>query len=365
MAKPSGSGTSQSGTTGTATTIKPDAIRFCTDLLTDQTLAKAYYNEIATASKNKTYEEEIIDNWLTAQKYNCGIEDVLLAQKQLPTYQLYYWSGGYKTLLGSNKAAGPVFTVHAYDSGAQQIGYGTMFIISPQFSNLVLSWDTQGGLNQNSGSLTFTLSAPSSGVATRSFYGTITDSSGTAQPIAGALMTTAQLSTAAQNGQAPPAQNMSALQIATTVVNFVAQTTFITLNFVMLYKTGKEITQLKEQLAKKPDNPELKKQQADAEKQQSESESSQEDALNSGEDIQGEFSDLSESDISDTMSEVVGGNEQVPLDLPSDVEAPTGEQQDLLNSAVEEDSEESSTEPDEEGEDVDDIFDDIDEIPDL
>jgi hypothetical protein len=328
-----------SGGTGSGTTQLPaDAVRFCKDMFQKVDLLKAYYAEISTASKNKTYEAEIIDNWLVSRGYHCTVEQVLLAQKQLPAYQLYYWSGGYKTLVGTSKSAGPVFTIHAYGTGPQQIGYGTQFIIDPQFSNLLLSWNSDDGTNETSGALTFTLSSATDGTATRSFYGTITDSSGT-QPIAGVLMSADELQKAAASGKAPPGQDMSALQIAEAVVNFVAQTTFITLNFVMLYKAGKEIQQLKKELAGKPDDPDLARAQARAEKQQTDVESSQEDALGQGDRAQENVDQFPEQDVESTMSEVVQGSPETPLDLPAQAQAPSEAQQDLLNEAVQDEVE--------------------------
>ena len=286
-------------------------------------------------------------------------------------YQLYYWTGGYQTLMGSNKATGPVITIHAFDKGAQQIGYGTQFIIAPQFSNLVLSWDTAGGLNENRGTLTFAISAASNGTATRSFYGTVTDSSGNPQPIAGALMTTDQLNQAAQSGKAPPAQDTSKINIANTVINFIAQGTFITLNFVMLYKAGKEIAQLKSKLAEKPGDPEASSELEGAEETQASAEKTQDGALNAGDKVQSDYSNLPAEQVKDTMSSTVEGNAETPPELPPNASpAPTAEQQELEEETVEEADKESEATGEDSGKgnsDEDDEYEDdfLEDVPEI
>ena len=343
------------GASATKTKLNADAIRFCKDLLSKPDVATGYYTTLTKAAKDKTYEPQILDNWLVSQNYQCSIQQVLLAQKQLPTYQLFYWSGGYKTLVGANKQTGPVVTIRAFKKGAQQIGYGEDFVIEPKFNSLVLSWGTDEGLNDTSGSLTFTLTRSSAAAAVRSFYGQVTDSTGNTQSIAGALMTTDELKTAASNKQAPPAQDMTALKIAETVVNFVAQLTMITLNFVLLYKAGKELQQLSQKAQANPDDAKAQKDLEDAQKDQDELESDNDDAVDQVDDLKSDYDAASDSDIESVMGEASGTN-SVPLDLPDDPEAPSSEAQDLLNDAVEQSSEsdpDDSSDDDSGGDDED------------
>jgi hypothetical protein len=368
--------TTQNGGTGAGTdpAITPDALRFCRDLITTPTLANAYYTEISTAAKNRVYETELIDNWLVKQGYQCSIEQVLLAQKQIPSYQLYYWSGGYRTLTGAAgaTAAGPVVTIHAYETGAQQIGYGDQFIINPQFSNLVLTWDTSEGLNDTSGSLTFALTVAKDGTAMRSFYGQVTDASGTAQSVAGALMTSSDLQRAVDAGQAtPPGQSISGVQLAMTIVNFIAQGTFIALNVVMLARAFREINALRAKVdaATTPAEREAAQSELDAAQSRSASmEQTSNAAVRQGDQAASDYAAEDPAAVEAAGAQMSDGAPDPPLDLPPNPAPASAAEQDMVSEAANEaaeaqndpdDDPDSDDDPVSEDDEGDDIYDGI------
>lgn len=307
-----------------------EATRFSMDLLKDRQLTADYFKAYQTAVKDKTYETQIIDNFLTQKGYTCTLEEVLQAQRNLPAYKLYFWSGVYETKLSASGSTtstdGEAVAIHGFDKGAQDVSYGDMFIIGPQFQNRVLSWSSEGGVNSSSASLTFALSAGKQGTTVKSFYGTFTDSSGAPQNIVGTYTTVAQIQK--DKKKTPTGVSLKTIQYIEAGLNMFAQITFIGLNFYMMYKTKKELEEMKKSGASKE---EIEKKQGEADNIEGETENS----TQRGESANDRLQDIPEEDYKGAMDPTVESSGTVPVEVPPAPEPPTAEQQEALGEAVE------------------------------
>lgn len=217
-----------------------EANRYATDLILDRDLSTAYYAELKKAVKDGTYDTQIMDNFLTQKGYHCTFQEVLYAQRNLPSYQLYYWTGTYKTTYTETKADGKVFAIQGgASSGPQIVAYGDLFIIHPKFDNLVLIWDTAE--NTTSGNLTFTLQATSGGQVIKGFYGEITEG-GVQKSITGVETTVEEIE---KSGKKTPAGlDLKALQIAGIAVGMTSQLAFLGFLVWQVWSKRKRVRQL-------------------------------------------------------------------------------------------------------------------------
>ncbi|MCH9682694.1 MAG: hypothetical protein K0V04_14760 [Deltaproteobacteria bacterium] len=355
------SSTSTSSTSTSSPAINAAAVKFARDIITNRKLAKAYYDKLAQASKHKTYETEIIDNFLESKGYVCTLLQVINAQKQLGQYHLYYWNGAYSTKTSTKSSAsvdGPVFTIHGAAGGAQQVGVGDMFIIEPQFSNLILSWKTDDGLNATTASVVFR-TVSKDGKAYKSFAGTYTDDNGDQVDIVGIPILPKKLEAAVRQGKAsiPPGQNMEGLQIAQMVLHFVGQLLNMGIMFYMIHKMGKEIAGLKDSIAKGeeggPGRAEQEQELEDNNEEREHLEDQNDDVVQEGGDAANDVEQIPEGSytkMGDAILGHAGDDELVEFNL--DAPKMSSSAEDLFNDAVH-DQQEHEDEEEHEDEDED------------
>ncbi|MGH1417071.1 MAG: hypothetical protein ACRBB0_26545 [Pelagimonas sp.] len=308
-----------------------EANRFTLKMVQDKTLLLGWFDMLTKALKDKTYEVQIMDNFI-AQKtlnktddFNTTYDYVIQAQQKLPAYKIYYWSGLYKTSRkGPNASANePGSVVSVVGSGknnvAPFVSVAKAELINYKFDQLVLSWDSADGLNATSGRLVMGV-RNIAGKATRSFAGIITED-GTKYTYAGVLVDPNSAGGQGATKKAPPqtSSSLKTLEYANQIINMVSQALFMAVNMGMLYKTGKEIQELKKKIdsgeGTKADEDKLKK----ASDNEDVSEKAADQSVEKAEEVRQPVEEMSEEEFA------IGSEDAAPASEPeelSDIEAP-------------------------------------------
>ena len=337
-----------------------EANRFALKLVQDKDLILGWFDRLAKALKEKTYEVQIMDNFIAEKSVN-GVDDfqttyayVIQAQQKLPAYKIFYWSGLYKTTRkakGGDSEEGSVVSVVGSGSTktATYVSLAKAELIGYDFKQLVLSWDGQQGFNASSGKLIFGV-RNISGKATRRCAGTITEG-GTDDTYAGVVVDPNSPGGKTAGGKAPPQthQDLQKLQYANQIINMVSQALFMAVNIGMLYKTGKEIQELRAKI-KKGEGSEQDK--ADLEKLEGEQEVSEraaDQAVENADDVRQPVEEMSDEDFaegSEDASPASESDELPDLEPPSDMEdlALSEEEADTAQEAIENEIEEAGEE---------------------
>lgn len=302
-----------------------EANRFALAMVTNKDLLLGWFDMLTKALKDKTYEVQIMDNFI-AQKsvnkvddYGTTYDYVIQAQQKLPAYQIYYWSGLYKTTRkpdsGGSSEAGSTVSVVGSGSGnvAPFVSLAKSELIDYKFNQLVLSWDSADGLNTTSGNLIMGV-RNISGTATRSFAGSITEN-GTKYTYAGVLVDPDGADGKAATKNAPPqtTSSLSTLQYANQIINMVSQALFMAVNIGMLYKTGKEIQELQKKIGEGKPTEEESKQLDELGEQQDVSEKAAEQGVENADDIRQPVEEMSDEEFE------VGSQDAAPASEPSDL----------------------------------------------
>lgn len=261
------------------------ANKFALLLVQNKDLLMAWFDMLAKALKNKQYEVQIMDNFIAEKSLN-KVDDfdttygyVIQAQQKLAAYQIYYWSGLYKTTKKPKDGStdftegDPVSVVGSgSNSTAPFVSLAQAELIGYTFDNLVLSWDGADGLNSTTGNLIFGV-RNISGVATKTFAGTITEDN-VEYVYAGVLVDPKSSEGQKQTARSAPQTHSSLqkLEYANQIINMVSQALFMAVNIGMLYKAGKEIQELRARIGKGEGGADAQKQMADKEAAQATSE---------------------------------------------------------------------------------------------
>ncbi|WP_299921673.1 hypothetical protein [uncultured Pelagimonas sp.] len=341
-----------------------DANRFALKMVQDKTLLLGWFDTLTKALQDKTYEVQIMDNFI-AQKslnkvddFNTTYDYVIQAQQKLPAYKIYYWSGLYKTTRStsgsSSSEEGSVVSVvgSGKNNVAPFVSVAKAELINYKFNQLVLSWDSSDGLNATSGRLIMGVRNVA-GKARRSFAGIITEG-GTKYTYAGVLVDPKSEQGQGATKKAPPqtSSSLKTLEYANQIINMVSQALFMAVNIGMLYKTGKEIQELKKKIdsgeGSKADEDKLKK----AEDDQEVSEKAGDQAADQAEDVREPVEEMSDEEFeigSEDASPSLEPEELPDMEPPSDMEdlelseEESEVAQDAIESEVEAEGEEPNT----------------------
>ncbi len=346
-------------TSSSNTKLNQQAVKFANDLLRSQSLMQNYYDELSTASKNKSWEPQIMDNWLDKQGYQCTFEQVLAAQKQLSSYQLAYWNGLYLTTVsGGESGQGPLVAVQSKGTNTPDVSVDQTLLIGFTYHNLNLSW-TKNPLPEvtqpSEGSFIFRLTTTKKGLANPAFTGTLNGKS-----IAGVLTTPEQAKKA--TSKTPPAINTT-LQYVNLGVQMIAQLTFIALNVYQLYKTRLEIKKLQSE----------GKDTKDLEKTEKTQEDATGNSVKEGENANGDLQKVSEEDYNNAVNDSISDtNPELPDNLSENPPQINSEENNLLKETAKKNNEEEASNEEEgegegeegegegeEGEDSDSVLEDI------
>jgi hypothetical protein len=315
-------------------TMTQEANAFALLLVQNKDLLLAWFDALVKGLKDKTYETQIMDNFIADKKqnkvrdFNTTFAYVIQAQQKLAAYQMYYWSGLYKTTKKPANAAdgskpvdgSPVSVAGSGNKNtATFVSFAKSELVNYTFKNLVLSWDTADGLNSTSGNLIFGL-RNISGVSTKTFAGTITEA-GTKSSYFGLMVDPKSEQGKQQARNTPPqtSEVMQNLQFANQIINMVSQTLFMAVNMAMLWKAGKEIQELRGRLAK---GEPVEKDLESAEAEQSVNERAGNQAVDNADDIRGPVDEMSDEDFSigsEDASPFTESSELPDIDAPSDM----------------------------------------------
>lgn len=238
-----------------------EANRFALKMVQDKTLLLGWFDMLTKALKDKTYAVRIMDNFI-AQKSLNKVDDfaatydyVLQAQQKLPAYEIYFWSGLYKTTRSAPESSGSEagHVISMIGSGkndvAPFVSVAKYELINYKFANLVLRWDSFDGLNATSGRLILGIRNVA-GRARRSFAGTITED-GVKYAYAGVLVdpNSKQGQSATQKTPPQTSSSLKTLEYGNLIINLVSQALLMAVYISRLDKTGQDIQTLKKKIS--------------------------------------------------------------------------------------------------------------------